>query len=291
LTANALSGMKEMFLEKGFNDYLTKPIDVARLDEVLERWIPKARQKKGAANKDGKFRSQYGAPKEENNLVIPGLDVQRGIAMTGGALDGYRKILGMFRKDALERLPLLQSPPDPADLQLFTTQVHALKSAAASIGAAEVPEEAARLEAAGKAALAGSAEDMAVIREYLPGFAAHIAELAEEIEKSVKKEEIEKSIKKVEREGGHEGSTGSITAPMEMPYSSFSTAHLLRNFVSALEARKTDDIDHILEELLRQEADSARKEILEQISDNILMAEYETALETLKKLTPIRSGV
>jgi len=33
--------MKEMFLEKGFNDFLAKPIDVSKLDETLVRWIPK----------------------------------------------------------------------------------------------------------------------------------------------------------------------------------------------------------------------------------------------------------
>jgi CheY-like chemotaxis protein len=41
LTANAVSGMKEMFLEKGFNDYLSKPIEIPKLNEIIERWIPK----------------------------------------------------------------------------------------------------------------------------------------------------------------------------------------------------------------------------------------------------------
>jgi CheY-like chemotaxis protein/nitrogen-specific signal transduction histidine kinase len=40
LTANAVSGMREMFLENGFNDFLSKPIDVAQLDSLLTRWIP-----------------------------------------------------------------------------------------------------------------------------------------------------------------------------------------------------------------------------------------------------------
>jgi signal transduction histidine kinase/ActR/RegA family two-component response regulator len=44
LTANAVSGMKEMFLEKGFNDYISKPIEISRLDEVMERWVPKEKQ-------------------------------------------------------------------------------------------------------------------------------------------------------------------------------------------------------------------------------------------------------
>ena len=35
-----------MFMEKGFNDFLAKPIDVSKLDEILARWIPKEKQKK-----------------------------------------------------------------------------------------------------------------------------------------------------------------------------------------------------------------------------------------------------
>ncbi|MDR2071548.1 MAG: response regulator [Treponema sp.] len=46
LTANAIAGMKEMFLAKGFNDYLSKPIEISRLNELVEKWIPLAKQVK-----------------------------------------------------------------------------------------------------------------------------------------------------------------------------------------------------------------------------------------------------
>jgi signal transduction histidine kinase/CheY-like chemotaxis protein len=46
LTANAMSGMREMFLEKGMDDFLSKPMDPARLDAVLYEWIPKSKQRK-----------------------------------------------------------------------------------------------------------------------------------------------------------------------------------------------------------------------------------------------------
>jgi signal transduction histidine kinase/ActR/RegA family two-component response regulator len=39
LTANAIAGTREMFLENGFNDFLSKPIDIKRLDAILNRWI------------------------------------------------------------------------------------------------------------------------------------------------------------------------------------------------------------------------------------------------------------
>jgi signal transduction histidine kinase/CheY-like chemotaxis protein len=40
LTANALSGMHEMFLAKGFDGYLAKPIDIKSLNTIMEKWIP-----------------------------------------------------------------------------------------------------------------------------------------------------------------------------------------------------------------------------------------------------------
>ncbi|MDR2604357.1 MAG: transporter substrate-binding domain-containing protein [Desulfovibrio sp.] len=40
LTANAVSGMREMFLANGFDDFLSKPVDVLKLDAVLTQWIP-----------------------------------------------------------------------------------------------------------------------------------------------------------------------------------------------------------------------------------------------------------
>jgi signal transduction histidine kinase/CheY-like chemotaxis protein len=45
LTANAVSGMREMFLANGFNDFLSKPIDVLELDAVLARWIPAGKRR------------------------------------------------------------------------------------------------------------------------------------------------------------------------------------------------------------------------------------------------------
>jgi CheY-like chemotaxis protein len=50
LTANAVSGMKEKFLRKGFNDFLAKPIDVFKLDEILKRWIPREKSEPGPEN-------------------------------------------------------------------------------------------------------------------------------------------------------------------------------------------------------------------------------------------------
>jgi CheY-like chemotaxis protein len=44
LTANAMIGTREFFLDNGFNDFISKPIDTIQLNVVLEKWIPKNKQ-------------------------------------------------------------------------------------------------------------------------------------------------------------------------------------------------------------------------------------------------------
>ena len=44
LTANAISGMREFFIENGFSDFMSKPVDVVKLNSILETWIPKEKR-------------------------------------------------------------------------------------------------------------------------------------------------------------------------------------------------------------------------------------------------------
>ena len=41
LTANAIEGMREEYLSEGFEDYLSKPVEVKKLEDVLEKYIGK----------------------------------------------------------------------------------------------------------------------------------------------------------------------------------------------------------------------------------------------------------
>lgn len=48
LTANAMEGVRETFLQQGFQDFITKPLDKKTLNEALLRWIPEGRRKESA---------------------------------------------------------------------------------------------------------------------------------------------------------------------------------------------------------------------------------------------------
>jgi len=200
LTANAVVGMREMFIEKGFNDFISKPVDVSKLDEVLKRWIPGENREQGIGNREqGSGNSEQvtvnrklnsdndsasGVYPDSSNRDsplpnIPNVDTAKGVAMLRGKVDTYMKVLSMFCNEVDERLPQLQKIPEADTLPAFIIQVHSLKSVTASIGAQEASSNAAGLEAAGKAA------DMVFIRDHLPGFTVQLGELVKNIRATV----------------------------------------------------------------------------------------------------------
>jgi signal transduction histidine kinase/CheY-like chemotaxis protein len=246
LTANAIAGMRDMFLEMGFNDYLSKPIIISKLDEVIARWIPPEKQIKAGR---GIMRETFSG---ETGIIISGVDTQKGIAMTGGTEAGYRKVLAQFYKDAQERLVLLEHAPEPEALPLFVTQVHALKSASATIGAAEVSKKAAVLETAGKAG------DMEEVCETLPVFRERLTELVEGIGKVL-------GETGGERKAGIEG-----REDLRVPLSA------LR---AALEAKNMKEIDKLLEKIEELSLDAETRERINAVSDKVLMGEYDGAVE------------
>ena len=142
LTANAVFGMREIFMENGFNDFLSKPIDTMALHSILKKWIPKDKQKDQAA-------AAIKDPGSGKHIVIEGLDYNKGILRSGGNVELYLETLAVFYQDASERINKIGDCLKTGDLRLYTTYIHALKSAVANIGADELSESAKELEMAG----------------------------------------------------------------------------------------------------------------------------------------------
>jgi CheY-like chemotaxis protein len=260
LTANAVVGMREMFVEKGFNDFLSKPIDVSKLDDMLNHWI--AREKRVHDQGSGEYHSNSDTPTPDprSTFSIPGVDVQKGIAMTGGTLTAYKQVLSMFCKDAKDRLPLLQKTPETDAMSAFVTQVHALKSASASLGAQEVSEKAAELEVAGRKG------DTAFIHGHLPAFTQQLTELI-------------KNILDVLEQGKPEDSSAASDSQLPTPYS-----QLFTELAEALKSQNASKIAHILYELNQKPLDSKTRKTVEKISDDVLITEFDNALNTIEEL-------
>jgi CheY-like chemotaxis protein len=280
LTANAVSGMREMFIENGFNDFLAKPIEVSKMDEIITRWIPKEKQIKNRTF-ETRVEGSFAIPPS----ALPSIDTAKGITMTGGTVEGYRKVLAQFYKDALERLPLFNSfltnNGSAADdrfpqgnFAVFITQAHAIKSASATIGAAEVSAEAEKLEAAGKTG------DIAAIQEDLPSFVTHLTALVGRIEAA-----LETAGQAPETAGrAPEGDLRDLGAAPDI-------APLLRELARVLQAQNAAAIDSIVEELYQKPLDGKTREALDAVSGDVLMAEYGKAGEIVAALLENKTGV
>ena len=146
LTANAVSGIVDMFMVNGFNDFLSKPIDTVKLNAILEKWIPKSKQKSKKRLISGSKISGGG----DANLIIEELDVAKGISNAGGNAEQYIETLSSFHTEAIEKVGKIDDAFKVGDLALYSIYVHGIKSASAIIGAARLRDAAEALEAAGK---------------------------------------------------------------------------------------------------------------------------------------------
>jgi signal transduction histidine kinase/CheY-like chemotaxis protein/HPt (histidine-containing phosphotransfer) domain-containing protein len=175
LTANAISGMREHFISSGFSDYLAKPIEMKKLAAVINEWIPKEKRLYGTV------KTVETIPDDVDfGFELDGVDIMPLVRAMGYSREKYLNMLSTFCRDVKERLPVLDAVPDDGhDLKLFITQVHALKSAARSIGALELSVAAEELEHA------GNDFDMQKIRASLAGFRNDIVALTAQIEETL----------------------------------------------------------------------------------------------------------
>ncbi len=143
LTANAVSGTKEMFIREGMNDFVAKPIEMRTILSKLKTWLPKHKIKKvyEAANEET-------GQQEIKAVLIDGLDTEAAMRLLG-----TEKLFWAVLKDYYQviekKAKLIQQLEEAEDWHGYTIEVHALKSASKQIGAMELSEKAARLEKAG----------------------------------------------------------------------------------------------------------------------------------------------
>jgi len=252
LTANAVSGMKEMFMESGFSEFMSKPIDTGKLGSVLEKFIPKDKKKSpGAVSK----KSAQATPK----ITIDGVDTEKGIMFTGGTVEYYFETLSTFHSDGLERLDDITGYLETNNISMYITTVHALKSASANIGANDVSGMAAALE------MAAIKEDMDFVNENNAPFLVAFEKLLENISTELSNHSI------------NSGKSGKVMDEKE--YKGF-----LEQLKTALESFDIDvtnqSIDTLLHSVLPDDAMASVREI----SKHILIVEYDEAIEIIDKL-------
>ncbi|GHT00760.1 hypothetical protein AGMMS50276_27350 [Synergistales bacterium] len=257
LTANVISGMKEMFLENGFSDFLSKPIEISKLYKMMDKWVPADKRRKVEID----AREETDAA--DSSIEIEGVDYARGIMMAGGALPRYLEILDIYLRDVEVRTSLMKAmldiqAPSEDEFRSFTTQAHALKSASANIGATDLSKTAAALENA------GARKDIAAIHASLPAFLVALSAMTDRIGAAL--DEKRKGNKPVMNE--------------EIKSRLFDLASALR--AEGIEA--IDAADKILATLSASALDPKTRDAVSYISDLILDSDRDKAIVAVEAL-------
>ena len=192
MTANAMSGDKELCLAAGMNDHIVKPIDVHQLFATMAHWIGPQRARYGTAQDahaagmpgldDGPGDEANDAPTDEiadGWAGLPGepgcIHLARGLRLMGGNKKLMCKLLTRFGETQVDLADRLKAQIASGDLDSALREAHSAKGLAGNIGAQGLQKLAGELESALKAALAaGTAEPEAA----LPLLAALEQELA-----------------------------------------------------------------------------------------------------------------
>ncbi len=147
LTANAVSGTREMFLSEGMNDFIAKPIEVRVLINKVHQWLPDEKIQKIC---DKAVRQNNTEEVLEISENIGDLDVKYALELLHSK-KLFWKVLHDYYRVIPAKSETIENYCEIRDWAAYTVEVHALKSASKQIGALRLSEMAAELEKAGNA--------------------------------------------------------------------------------------------------------------------------------------------
>ena len=155
LTASAVAGQAEIFLANDFDDSIAKPIDVRRLNSILNKFIRdkqplevlEAAEKgsQSAAVSDAAITEVQYKRLLPENIEIPGLDIRRGLIKYDNDEGLYLKILSTYVADTRASLEVIKHISE-TNLSEYKIAVHAIKGTSLSVFADDIGRRAALLE-------------------------------------------------------------------------------------------------------------------------------------------------
>ncbi|MCR5725158.1 MAG: response regulator [Treponema sp.] len=150
LTANAISGVRQMYLNEGFTDYLSKPVNPEKLEALIIKYLPEdyleaASEEISEEAAEGASLSGDTSEIVEKLRAIEGIDADAALANCGSE-SLLEDMVTRFRNGIDEKAAELENLFDSEDIRNYGIKVHALKSTSRLIGALELSKEAEFLE-------------------------------------------------------------------------------------------------------------------------------------------------
>ncbi len=253
LTANAIIGIKDMFIEEGMNDFLEKPIVMKKLNEILTKWLPLEKQIVVEAIEE--------TPEELVTVdygEIDGINIVSGVRTMGGSYESYLDILKTYLNEGTKKLPIIQEYYNTKDLSSLKTEVHAIKSSSAAIGASDLSSKAYALETA------SANEDLEFIKKNTEDFLLELHGLL----KSINEYLVNITPTDTEKE---EGELILIKDKID-------------SLIEAFDFIDLDLIESILDELLIYSWQSPYGEYLDNIKTHIESYDYDEGMVYVQKL-------
>ena len=155
LTANAVAGVRDFYLEQGFDDYMSKPISGARLEEMLLQYLAPSlvltrEDTREWWNVQNKRQEGFRPEEIRSVLAIERIDLRQGLENMNGDKQMYRTSARVFASLCDSRLRTLHECIRREDVPAYTALVHAIKGDARTLGANELAEVAWEQEKMGK---------------------------------------------------------------------------------------------------------------------------------------------
>jgi len=161
LTADDISGNEKMFLSKGFQAFIPKPIKINRLDAVLREWVQD--KASGQTNTGGEIPPDIrtdpdrrigmdrrtGIDRRMFYSNVPGINIDKGIESFSGNKKSYLQILASYAANMPHLLDSIKEA-NRDNLADYAITVHGIKGSSRSICAEEVGNQAEALEKAAK---------------------------------------------------------------------------------------------------------------------------------------------
>lgn len=260
LTANAMEGVRETFLENGFQDFITKPLDRRPLHEALIRWIPEEKRTSGDVLEDSDG-TEDNSDNEIKNICIEGIDADELSKRYSGTAEDYFELLDLYCLDGKRKLAVLRELWEKQDYKNYGIEVHGLKSASANVGAMHVSKSA--LDQENAVNRGDTAFVDAHISELLAAYEAQIAHISQFLENFRKSEDMAEKTRVI----GHADFVKGISEALDS----------LENF-------RAKDCAQKIEELMQYRLDPDIERKLTEIQGQLKLYEDEVAEHMLQEM-------
>jgi signal transduction histidine kinase/CheY-like chemotaxis protein len=151
LTANALTGQAEVFMQNGFDEFISKPVDTRQLNFVLNKLIRDKQPPEVIEAARSKVANEVAAGKNITSVVtalrnIDCLNVDIALSVFSGLEDVYEKTVRLSARLFPETIKKMDGYLADGNLKDFAIEIHGMKGVFRSIGASELGSKASCLE-------------------------------------------------------------------------------------------------------------------------------------------------